>query len=259
LRHWLDGDRWWLPRSLDGSEARVITKHRPGLGQVAGYERGPGLFAENAGLAQWLADGAGIPCEQIRVTPVVTAADQGQPSVRPALRREAPRFRLLLCAGGDRSQPTGFERVRLVLDALDILREHDPRVRLTVGSLEKRPADGTPRGGVTFRGVPMVAESVALFDSHDLLVAVPGSGSNGLPEAFSRGIPCVAVRGSALSEAITQGVTGAVVGDATAPGLAAVIATVLADDDIYRNCFERAPAMTAYFSWERAAGRAAEE
>ena len=32
------------------------------------------------------------------------------------------------------------------------------------------------------------------------------------------------------------------------------IASVLANDEIYRCCFERAPAMTAYFSWERAAG-----
>jgi glycosyltransferase involved in cell wall biosynthesis len=152
-------------------------------------------------------------------------------------------------------QSAAAESVRLVLHVLDILRrEHDARVRLTVSSLEKRPAGGTPPKGVTFRGFPMVAESVTLFDSHDLLVAVPSLGANGVPEALSRGVPCVVVRASEMSEAITPGVTGAVVESGRAPELAAAIASVLANDDIYRCCFERAPAMTAYFSWERATG-----
>ena len=94
---------------------------------------------------------------------------------------------------------------------------------------------------------------MALFDSHDLLVVPPGLGSDGLPEALSRGVPCVAARASEMSEAITPGITGAVVEDGNAGELAAAIASVLANDDIYRSCFERAPAMAAYFSWERVA------
>jgi hypothetical protein len=225
-----------------------------------GYDAG--LFAENVGLAQWLAEAVGIPPEKIQVSPAAVAASQGPPRVRRPHMRPAPRCKLLLCvshgdgdaAGGDGQ--AGLESVRLVLDAVDILRrDHESRVRLTIASLRKRPEGSAAPNGVTFRGVPMVAESMALFDSHDLLVMVPGPGANGLAEAFCRGIPCVAVRGSELCRGITSGVTGAVVEDATAAELAAAVASVLANDDIYRSCFERAPAMTAYFSWERVAKR----
>jgi glycosyltransferase involved in cell wall biosynthesis len=227
---------------------------RQDLGKVAQHERAPGLFAGNARLAQWLAEEAGVPRERIHVLPAAEASRQGPKTIRPPYMREAPRCKLLLCTSDCPSQQAGLESARLVLDALDILRrEHDSRVRLTISSLEKRPEGRAPPNGVTFRGVPMVSETMALFDSHDLLVVVPGPGSNGLPEAFSRGVPCVAVRVSEMSEAITPGVTGAVVEDGKAPELAAAIASVLANDDIYRSCFERAPAMTAYFSWERAA------
>jgi hypothetical protein len=227
---------------------------RQGPGKVPDHERAPGLFAENARLAQWLAEEVGIPRENIHVTPAAVASRQGPLLIRPPFVRGAPRCKLLLCASDCRSQQAGLESVRLVLDVLDILRrEHDKRIRLTISSLEKRPVGETPPNGVTFRGVPMVPETMALFDSHDLLVVVPGPGSNGLPEAFSRGVPCVAVRVSELSEAITSGVTGAVVEDGKATELAAAIASVLVNDEIYRSCFERAPAMTAYFSWERAA------
>jgi D-inositol-3-phosphate glycosyltransferase len=80
-----------------------------------------------------------------------------------------------------------------------------------------------------------------------------GLGSDGLPEALSRGVPCVASRASEMSDAIKPGVTGVVVADGNAGELAAAIASVLSNDDIYRSCFERAPAMAAYFSWERVA------
>jgi hypothetical protein len=219
--------------------------------ESATCERAPGLFADNVRLAKWLADEVGIPGEEIHVIPPAVAGHAGSLLIRRPYVREAPRRKLLLCVGG--MQPVAAQSVRLVLRVLDILRrEHDSRVRLTVCSLEQRPAGGTPPKGVTFRGVPMVPESIALFDSHDLLVAVPGLGANGLPEALSRGLPCVVVRASEMSEAITPGVTGAVVEDGRAPDLAAAIASVLANDHIYRCCFERAPAMTAYFSWERA-------
>jgi hypothetical protein len=220
--------------------------------ELAAYERTTGLFAENVRLAQWLADEVGIPCEEIQVIPPALSTRNGSLLIQRPYVREAPRRKLLLCVSDCDVQPAAAESVRLVLDVLDILRrEHDSRIRLTVSSLETRPAGTIPPRGVTFRGVPMVSESIALFDSHDLLV-VPGPGTNGLPEALSRGVPSVVVRASEMSEAITPGVTGAVVEDGRAPVLAAAIASVLANDYIYRSCFERAPAMTAYFSWERA-------
>lgn len=181
----------------------------------------------------------------------------GKDSLRtpsPHLHR-APRRRLLLYVsdGGRRVSPESME---LVLEVLDILRrKHDSQICLTISGLEKWPELGSPPGGISFRSAAPDVESVILVDGHDLLVALPGLSSNGLPEALSRGVPCVAVRASEMSVAITPGVTGAVVEDGNAPELAAAIASVLVNDDIYRSCFERAPAMAAYFSWTRIACR----
>ena len=92
-----------------------------------------------------------------------------------------------------------------------------------------------------------------LLDSHDLLVVPPGMEFAGLPEALSRGVPCVSAWESEMSEAITPEVTGALIDGENAHELADAIASALGNDELYRNCYQRAPAMAAYFSWERVA------
>ena len=72
---------------------------RQGLGKVVDCERPPGLFAENARLAEWLAEEVGIPREKIHVIPAAVAERQGPLVVRPPHVREAPHFKLLLCIG----------------------------------------------------------------------------------------------------------------------------------------------------------------
>jgi glycosyltransferase involved in cell wall biosynthesis len=214
------------------------------------YEGAAGLFAENGCLAQRLAKEAGIPREKIHVIPPAVATGHGS----PLCMREAPRRKLLVCLSECGGRPVALESVRLIVDVLEILRQdHDSQVSLTISGLKKWPEGSTPLDGVTFSGVLTGVGSMALFDSHDLLVVVPGHGPNGLPEALSRGVPCVAARAGEMSGAITTGVTGAVVEDGKAPRLAAAIASILVDDCIYRSCLERAPAMAAYFSWERVA------
>jgi glycosyltransferase involved in cell wall biosynthesis len=218
------------------------------------YKRAAGLFAENDCLARRFAEREGIPREKIHVIPPAVAANQGSPHSQPPHMREAPRRKLLLCVGGYGGQHVTANSVRLVLEALDILhRKHDPQVRLTIAGLENFPAADSPPDGVTFRGAALAEEKMELFDGHDVLVIPEGIGFHGLPEALSLGVPCVAARTGEMSEAVTPGITGAVVDDGNACEMAAAIASVLANDDIYRRCFERAPAMAAYFSWERVA------
>lgn len=218
------------------------------------YKRAVGLFAENDRLARSLAEGAGIPRDKIHVIAPAVAAYQGS----PRYVREAPRRRLLLCASGYEAQRADLDVVRMALDALDLLRrKYDPEISLTISGLENWTEVGSTLAGVSFRDAPAGAEMMALFDSHDLLVVPPGFDSAGLPEALSQGVPCVAARTSEMSEAITPDVTGAIV-DGNEIELTAAIASVLADDGIYRNCYERAPAMAAYFSWERVARQVAQ-
>jgi hypothetical protein len=218
------------------------------------YKRAVGLFAENHRSAQWLTETMGIPREKIHViSPALLAGWRSQPIWPPCLR-EPPRRRLLLSLSEDDGQPAPDESVRLVLDALSILRQrHDPQISLTIAGPEKWLSASSPEDGVTFRSTPPAADKMPLFESHDLLVLPPGPGCHGLPEAFSLGIPCVAARTSDMSDAITPGITGAVIDYVTARELAAAIASVLVDDRIYEGCLERAPAMVAYFSWERVA------
>ena len=218
------------------------------------YERASGLFAESGRLAQWLAEGLGIPREKIHVIPPAVAA--GQHSARAPLPhlREAPRRNLLLCINDSDDQPVSRDSVRLVLDAFDLLRQwHDPQIRLTISGLGSWSAFDWPTAGVTLQDAPVAEEKMPFFDCHDLLLVPPGVGFEGLPEAFSLGVPCVAAQTSEMSDAITPGVSGAVIEEINADVLAVAIASVLGNDGIYQDCFERAPAMAAYFSWERVA------
>jgi glycosyltransferase involved in cell wall biosynthesis len=222
------------------------------------YEHAAGLFAENSRLAQCLASWAGIPREKIHVIAPAAAARQDAPRLAPPHPREAPRRRLLACVGARCGHRVSPEPVRLLLDALEVLRsEVDPRIRLTISGLQDWPLAGSPPEGVTIQGTPPAAEMMRLLDDHDLLVIPPGLASAGLPEALSRGVPCVAARASEMSDVIVPGVTGALVKGQDAREIADSVAAVLGSDMIYRTCYERAPAMAAYFSWERVARQVA--
>jgi len=221
------------------------------------YERAVGFFAENGRLAHCLAKGAGIPREKIHVIPPAVAR-QDLPSIRPPRLRQPPRRRLLLHVSDGCGPRLSSQPLRRLLDALEILRlEHDAQVSLTIFGLENWPLAGSPPDGVSLRGVVPAGEAIELLDSHDLLVAPPGIEFAGLPEALSRGVPCVAARASEMSEAITPEVTGALIDGEDARELADAVASVLGNDEVYRNCYQRAPAMAAYFSWERVARQVA--
>jgi hypothetical protein len=222
------------------------------------YERAVGLFAENSRLARSFAESMGIPRDKIHVIPPALTAHQDSPRVQPPYLREAPRRKLLLCVSERSGQDVSLKSMRLVHDALDILRrEYDSRISLTISGLENWPASGSPPDGVAFQADPPVAEWMALFDSHDLLVVPPGIEFVGLPETLSRGVPCVAARSSEMSEAIMPAVTGALIDGGDARELAEAVASILGNDAFYRDCYQWAPAMAAYFSWERVARQVA--
>jgi glycosyltransferase involved in cell wall biosynthesis len=56
-----------------------------------------------------------------------------------------------------------------------------------------------------------------------------------------------------MPEIVTPGVSGALIDKDDEHELATAIAAVLANDELYKKCHERAPLMAAYFSWERTA------
>jgi glycosyltransferase involved in cell wall biosynthesis len=240
--------------------------------QLAIYERATGVIAMSHWLARSLIEQSGLPPEKVHVAhPGFSAGrtiqrshlqaspvnEPGESRLRrPLEEREGPRRKLLYV--GRLYELHDFYRKGgdLVVAALGILRrEYDPKITLTVVGMESWPLPGTPPDGVDFLGVLPPSEVKALYDTHDLFVMPSRSEPFGVVflEALAAGLPCVARNAYAMPEIVTPGISGALISRDDEHELAAAIAAVLADDDLYKKCYERAPAMAAYFSWERTA------
>jgi glycosyltransferase involved in cell wall biosynthesis len=236
--------------------------------QSAIFERATGVIVESRWLARSLVEQAGLPPGKIHVSPPGISAgwkpgngdlaagpsgSQGERQLRPALpQRAAPRRRLLFVGARDFYLKGGD----LAVAALAVLRrEHDPQITLTVAGPQTWPLPGPPPDGVRYLGSLPPHEVAPLYDRHDLFVMPSRMEPFGLvlAEALARGLPCVARDAFAMPEIITPGVSGALITGDDPHELAAAIAAALADDALYENCYERAPEMAEYFSWERTA------
>lgn len=230
------------------------------------YERATGVIVESRWLARTLVEQTGVPPGKVHVVPpgiqagwvprngnlpASPSSGQGEHQRRPPLReRAAPRRRLLFVGRRDFYRKGGD----LVVAALAILRrDHDPRITLTVVGPETWPLRGAPPDGVRFLGSLPRHEVAPLYDHHDLFVMPSRMEPFGVvfAEALARGLPCVARDSFAMPEIITPGVSGALITRDDENELAAAIAATLADDALYERCYERAPDMAEYFSWER--------
>jgi glycosyltransferase involved in cell wall biosynthesis len=235
-------------------------------------ERATGVMTMSHWLARTLVEHTGMPPGKVHVVhPGFSAGwapqngnpathpsdghDEHQP--RPPLRELAADRRRLLFVGGHYF-PWDFYRKGgdLVVAALTILRrEYDPGITLTVAGPRTWPLPGSPPDGVRFLGPLPSHEVASLYDRHDLFVMPSRMEPFGIvfAEALARGLPCVARNAYAMPEIITPGVSGVLISTDDVNELAATIAAALADDALYERCYERAPEMSAYFSWDRAA------
>jgi glycosyltransferase involved in cell wall biosynthesis len=236
--------------------------------ELAIYERAAGVIAMSHWLAQCLVEQSGLPPEKVHVAHpgfsstrtlrrnLVGSESDTTEQRLPVRKREAPRRKLLFI--GRQYEAHDFYRKGgdLVVGALGILRrEYDPRITLTVVGMDKWPLPGSPPEGVDFRGVLAPDEVAKLYHSHDLFVMPSRLEPFGVVfvEALSQGMPCVGRNVCAMPELITPGVSGALIEKDDEHELAATIASVLADDELYKKCYARAPHMAAYFSWKRTA------
>jgi glycosyltransferase involved in cell wall biosynthesis len=235
--------------------------------QLVIFENATGIIAESRWLARSLVEQSGVPPEKVHVVPPGISAGwvpsngtvavgpsdgRGGYQLRPPLQKRAAVRRRLLFVGGDFYRKGGD----LVVAALAVLRrEHDPQITLTVAGPQAWPLPGTPPDGVRFLGSLPPEEVAPLYDSHDLFVMPSRREPFGLvfAEALARGMPCVARDAFAMPDIITPGVSGALITKDDENELAAAIAAALADDALYESCYERAPEIAEYFSWERTA------
>jgi glycosyltransferase involved in cell wall biosynthesis len=224
--------------------------------EIAIYQRAAGIFAESRWLARSLAEQSGIDPAKIHIAPPAIVAGRGDDTARSLPDRDGPRRKLLFV--GRMYEHHDFYRKGgdLVVRALAVLRrDYDPEITLTVVGTDAWPLPGDVPDGVDFRGVMPPSEVKKLYDSSDLFVMPSRMEPFGLvfAEALSRGLPCVARNACAMPEIVTDGVSGALISKDDEYELAAAVASVLADDQIYKNCKERAPRIAEYFSWERTA------
>jgi glycosyltransferase involved in cell wall biosynthesis len=206
-------------------------------GDSASLNRASGVFTESEWRARVLARQSGISRDKVHVIPPARLG-RGDRVPWAVQERRARRCSVLYvhCDAVASRGPVGGPLAPAALEVL--CRDYDREIALTVIGPER------------------IDEVGDLLQRHDLLVvAPPGGGRSGavIVEALVRGVPCVAPAGCEMAAAIVPGAGDIVTDRVDASQLAAVIAAALADDGMHRSCRERAPAMAAYFSWERVA------
>lgn len=231
--------------------------------QLAIYEQATRVIVYSRWLARCLTEQSGISPEKIHVIPpaVTVAGRQGETSGGSGPSKRAQRGaadRLSLLCIGRTYDVCGFygKGIDLVVDAVGVLRrEYDPHITLTLVGVSKWPLPGRPPDGVNCLGILPRHEVAKMYETHDVFVMPSRMDAYGLvfAEALSKGIPVVARNAYAMPEIVTPGVSGALIDRDDPDELAAAIAGVLANDDIYKQCAARAPKMASYFSWERVA------
>jgi glycosyltransferase involved in cell wall biosynthesis len=228
--------------------------------QLAVYEQAAGVIVFSRWLARCLTEQSGVSPDKIHLVYPGAVAGRQKVGVSRERTERAERGlprRSLLCVGRNYGISDFYRKgIDLVVDALGVLRrEYDPQMTLTLVGMSDWPLPGGPPEGVNFPGIVTPHEVARLYDTHDVFVMPSRMEPFGLvfAEALSKGIPVVARNAYAMPEMVTPGVSGALIERDDPNELAAAIAGVLADDEIYKQCAVRAPQMASYFSWERAA------
>jgi glycosyltransferase involved in cell wall biosynthesis len=228
--------------------------------QLAIYAQATGVIVYSRWLARCLTEQSGVSPEKIHVIPPAAVARRQQPNGdggRSVRAQRSGARRSLLCIGRTYDIRDFYRKgIDLVIDAVGVLRrEYDSQITLTLAGMKDWPLPGGPPDGVNFRGVLPSSEVAELYDTHDVFVMPSRMEPFGLvfAEALAKGIPVVARNAYAMPEMVTPGISGALIERDDPYELAAAIAGVLGDDEIHKQCAERAPQMASYFSWERAA------
>lgn len=107
--------------------------------------------------------------------------------------------------------------------------------------------------------MPSPAQLATIWDEHDLLVMpsrLEGFGKV-FAEALAAGLPCIGRDAYAMPEIITPGHNGSLVAGDDPDELAGAIVDLLADEAVYRTCFDERAVTAAHYSWSRAADQMA--
>lgn len=215
------------------------------------YERATGIIA----MSNWCADSltrlSGVPKEKVHVVyPGITAI--GRTSQGAVTRRQVGPRRRLLFVGRDFVRKGGME----TLSAFGILRRNfDPDLQLTIAGPSSWPMETAVPEGVNFVGRIQPWEVARLYHQHDLFVLPSRFEAFGIVfiEALSYGLPCIARDAFAMPELVRPGINGELVKSESPAELAAAIASVLRNDEIFAETELRRATAASFFTWRRAA------
>jgi glycosyltransferase involved in cell wall biosynthesis len=220
--------------------------------QRALYEKAEGIIALSEWFGTSLTDLSGVPREKVHVIypgSNLTGAPSEAASTR---RREGPRRRLLF-VGRAFARKGGAQTVA----ALAILRRDvDSEIQLTIAGPMRWPMDGPVPDGVKFVGGNLSPEQLAaLYDEHDVFVLPSKFEAFGIVfvEAVTRGLPCIARDDYAMPELVHPGINGALVNSDSPEELAAAVAKVLMDDEVFAETQRRSAEAASFYTWRRAA------
>lgn len=261
VRH--TGPALLLARALARSRVPVVLHHHHLYPRWARLEAAIAARADAVVAVSEHARGqlveAGVAPGRIHVVPDGVERPPGTAG-RPEAWPEDPGLRLLSLG---RLEPR--KRPQLALDALARLRREGVEASLVVAGdgplgpeLRTRARAQGIGDRVRFTGAVPDSEKWRLYDSADALVF--GSSLEGfglvVAEAQSRGVPVVAVSGTATAEALEPGASGFLV----APEAGAVAAALgrLADPRLRTAMSARARAFAERFDWDQCAAAVAE-
>jgi glycosyltransferase involved in cell wall biosynthesis len=251
LLHLWDDARGGVPH-FESLSLDLIRRRRDRQQQI--YHQASGILALSHWFAGSLTEWSGLPASKVHVvypgmnTPPPQAVSTGD-VVAP--RKERPR-RKLLFVGKDFHTKGGS----LVVQSLALLRkDFDPATTLTIAGPERWPMQEEIPPGVDYLGRLPVERLQALYETHDLFVMPSLFEAFGIAfvEALAHGLPCVGRRAFAMPELVRPGHNGDLVDSDDPHDLAARIARLLEDDDVFETCRLEAPSVAARFTWERAA------
>jgi glycosyltransferase involved in cell wall biosynthesis len=235
----------WSTAGLRMIERRAAQQNRT-------FASAAGVFTMSRWNADHLIRNGLVPADRVHTVHAGVNVPITRPPADEMARKRARDHREILFVGRDFERKGGD----LVAAAFARVVRDAPRpVHLSVAGPSAWP-DGVPMPpNTTFLGDLSMADVRERLRSADVLVMPSRFEAFGIifVEALASGTPAIGRRAFAMPEMIDHGRNGLLVENDDPEALAAMMLQVVEDDAMAMRCWEDAPNVQAYYSWDRVA------